>query len=130
MVKATVPTSGTALIYNASGATISHVAIGTVFSQAVTIAALPLLPGSQSEGSSSLSGISFPLPVGNSFNVTINFDTGARVTGTVNNISHAAPAFYLVAFTNGIVVTNPTGRATQIFFDRSIGLITRVAEEL
>jgi hypothetical protein len=129
MAKISATSPGTALLYNASGANISHVTIGTIFDKNVTIAPLPLFATSLPQGSSTMSGISFPVPQASNFDVSISFDTGAKLAGSVYNISQASPAFYLIVFTNGLVVTNPTGRATEILFSGGVAMMAGVIEE-
>ena len=118
---------GIGLLYNAAGSRIVSVDISPGSSQREALAPFVLFPASQPTGSSQADGCSFPIPQGGAFSVTINFQSGQQVQASVTTPSQAAPALFIVAFLNGIVVADPTGKATSISFSRGLtGIVAAI----
>ena len=129
---------GVGLLYNATASVITNVGVAAIGPAAdvmgspdvevevtthavlnAPLAPLTLFPADQATGTSVISGCSFPIPASGLFTVTVQFQTGEQVMASVSTRSQAAPALFIVAFLNGIVVARPSGTATSIAFSRA-----------
>jgi hypothetical protein len=115
------PAAGTALLYNATASKITQVAVTPAASAAGNVPAMSLFTPSPQIGSSVMSGCSFAIPTNRSFTVTVTFQSGQQVSTQISTASQESPALYFVAFLNGLVATNLTGRASNIQFSATSG---------
>jgi hypothetical protein len=110
---------GTGLLFNATASTIITMSTAPQAGADISIAPLQLFPASQPAGVSPMAGRSFVIPQGGNFTMTVDFDTGESVIGSISTSSVAAPALFIIAFLNGMIVSKPGGTATALMFTRS-----------
>ena len=114
--------TGIGLLYNATPHTIIEIGVGesSPVARSVSVAPLALYDATKPAGCSPLSGYSFPIPPGGDFIVIIRFDTGDRVAASFRTGSVAAPAVYILALLNALIMVKPGGTASDIALNQAL----------